>query len=78
MDTTVSSNYQEVSKINQNQSFIEGIEYNEIPVNDLDVAIDWYCNKLGAKLGMQNSELAFVDFSTGPSLFLVKTIDKTT
>ncbi|WP_018758027.1 VOC family protein [Paenibacillus terrigena] len=60
------------------QQFIEGIEYTEIPVSDLDQAIDWYCNKLGAKLGFRNAELAYVDFSIGPSLFLVKTNDLTT
>ncbi|WP_199621356.1 VOC family protein [Paenibacillus alkalitolerans] len=58
--------------------FIEGIEYTEIPVSDLETAVDWYCNKLGAKLGLKNDERAFVDFSMGPSLFLVKTEDKTT
>ncbi|WP_159880982.1 VOC family protein [Paenibacillus puerhi] len=58
-------------------SFIEGIEYTEIPVADLEKGIDWYCNKLGAKLGYRNEDLAYVDFSMGPSLFLVKTSDLT-
>lgn len=60
------------------QQFIEGIEYTEIPVSDLERAIDWYCNKLEAKLGFRNDELAYVDFAMGPSLFLVKTGDETT
>lgn len=59
------------------EQFIEGIEYNEIPVSDLEQAIDWYCNKLGAKLGFRNDERAYVDFTMGPSLFLVKTQDIT-
>lgn len=58
--------------------FIEGIEYTEVPVSDLDMAIDWYCVKLGAKLGVKNDQLAYIDFSMGPSLFLVKTNDNTT
>ena len=61
-----------------NNVFIEGIQYTEIPVFDLEKAVDWYCEKLGAKLGLLNDELAFVDFSMGPSLFLVKTNDVTT
>ncbi|TLS52478.1 VOC family protein [Paenibacillus antri] len=59
-------------------AYIEGIQYTEIPVSDLEKAVDWYCGKLGAKLGLLNDELAFVDFSMGPSLFLVKTNDDTT
>ncbi|WP_158289512.1 VOC family protein [Paenibacillus flagellatus] len=57
--------------------FIDGIEYNEIPVPDLDAAVDWYCGKLGARLGLRNNALAIVEFSTGPSLFLVRTADET-
>ncbi|CAG7637386.1 VOC family protein [Paenibacillus allorhizosphaerae] len=57
--------------------YIEGIEYTEIPVSDLEQALDWYCNKLGAKLGFRNKDLAYVDFAMGPSLFLVKTADDT-
>ncbi|MEK8127704.1 VOC family protein [Paenibacillus filicis] len=60
------------------ESFIEGIEYTEVPVSDLEMALDWYCIKLGAKVLFQNTELAAVDFMTGPSLFLVKTSDQTT
>lgn len=60
------------------ENFIEGIEYTEIPVSDLEKALDWYCNKLGAKIAFQNKDLAAVNFSTGPSLFLVKTNDHTT
>ena len=60
------------------ESFIEGIEYTEIPVSDLETALDWYCNKLGAKVAFQNKDLAAVNFSFGPSLFLVKTINQTT
>jgi catechol 2,3-dioxygenase-like lactoylglutathione lyase family enzyme len=61
-----------------NNVYIEGIQYTEIPVPDLEKAVDWYCGKLGAKLGLLYDELAFVDFSMGPSLFLVKTNDDTT
>lgn len=57
--------------------FIEGIEYTEIPVSDLNQALEWYCDRLGAKLLFRNDELAAVDFSMGPSLFLVKTNDST-
>jgi len=60
------------------QQYIEGIEYTEIPVSNLEQAIDWYCNKLGAKLGFRNEERAYVDFAMGPSLFLVMTNDNTT
>lgn len=57
--------------------YIEGIQYTEIPVFDLEKAVDWYCGKLGAKLVVLNDELAIVDFSMGPSLFLVQTNDDT-
>lgn len=60
------------------EKYIEGIEYTEIPVTNLDEAINWYCGLLGASLGFRNDELAYVDFSMGPSLFLVKTNDHTT
>ncbi|BBH20583.1 hypothetical protein Back11_19280 [Paenibacillus baekrokdamisoli] len=60
------------------ENFIEGIEYTEIPVSDLEIALDWYRNKLGAKVLFQNTELVAVNFITGPSLFLVKTNDQTT
>lgn len=60
------------------ENYIKGIEYTEIPVSNLEMALDWYCNKLGAKLLFQNKDLAAVDFITGPSLFLVKTNDQTT
>jgi len=57
--------------------YIEGIEYTEISVLDAEQALDSYCNKLGAKLGFRNDDLAYVDFAMGPSLFLVKTDDDT-
>lgn len=57
---------------------LERIDHNQVPVIDLDKSIDWYVSVLGFKLvDKPNKDLAVLSLSSGSTLLLWKTSDKT-
>ncbi|GED69292.1 hypothetical protein BRE01_29940 [Brevibacillus reuszeri] len=58
-------------------SHIAALLHVQIPVKNLHAAIDWYCEHLGFSLQAEFDQSAFLALSTGPTLMLWETADKT-
>lgn len=60
------------------ENVLERIDHNQVPVIDLDKSIEWYVSILGFKLvDKPNNDLAVLSLSSGSTLLLWKTSDKT-
>jgi len=58
-------------------SQLEALLHVQIPVKSLNEAIAWYCDHLGFSLQAEFDKSAFLALSTGPTLMLWETADKT-
>ena len=59
-------------------NLLERIDHNQVPVMDLDQSIDWYVRILGFTLvDKPNDDLAVLSLSSGSTLLLWKSTDKT-
>jgi RNA polymerase sigma factor (sigma-70 family) len=59
-------------------SHLKSLFHIQIPVKNLDEAINWYSNNLGFKLREHYGKCAFLSLPTGPLLMLWQTSDETT
>ncbi|PYI56569.1 VOC family protein [Paenibacillus flagellatus] len=58
---------------------LETLEHMQIPVRDLNRAVQWYTEHLGFRLGHKDGHrIAFLHLADGPMLMLWETKDETT
>jgi catechol 2,3-dioxygenase-like lactoylglutathione lyase family enzyme len=49
---------------------IEEIHFNDIPVSDLQISLEWYQKHLGFDLGFKNNSMGVLKLPNGPILVL--------
>ncbi len=60
------------------KSFIEQVHYIRIPVKDLELSAQWYCEVLGLQLLNNTEELAILKVNEGPFLLILVTTEDET
>jgi catechol 2,3-dioxygenase-like lactoylglutathione lyase family enzyme len=60
------------------EHFLEKVTHVQVPVQDVQKAVEWYTKYLGCETDMVSETNAILRWTTGPTIFLWKTTDQTT